>query len=86
MRAIALTMFLLGLSGCAETLSPAPAYRTVTLPYADCGDMAALRTNLTGAPYPSASSNARLWSLGVRCVGSAGYSPVRAGYPLRTLY
>ena len=42
--------------------------------------MAALRTNLTGGPYPSATSNARLWSLGVRCVGAADYSLVRARY------
>ena len=80
MRAIALTILLLGVSGCAADVSPAPAYRTVNLPYADCGNMAALRTSLTGAPYPSASSDARLWSLGVRCVGDAYYAPVRARY------
>ncbi len=82
MRVIALTILLAGLSGCAESLSPAPPYRTVILPYADCGNMAALRTNLTGGPYPSTASNARLWSLGVRCVGPGhyAYAPVRARY------
>ena len=80
MRVIALIILLAGFSGCAANLSPTPPYRTVNLPYADCGDMAALRTNLTGGPYPSATSNARLWSLGVRCVGAADYSLVRARY------
>jgi len=39
------------------------------LPYAACGDMTGLRSNLTGAPDPSRWSNAELHGLGVRCLG-----------------
>ena len=50
----------------------------VDLPYSACGDMAALRTNLTGAPDPSPKSDAILRRLGVRCVGPAAAPRVRA--------
>jgi hypothetical protein len=82
MRAIGLAILLLGLQGCAADLAPAPPYRTVNLPYSACGQMASLRTNLTGGPYPSAKSDAELWSLGVRCIGTdySTYSAVRARY------
>lgn len=81
MRAIGLTIVLMGLSGC-EAYPPEPPYRMVNLPYSACGDMASLRTNLTGGPYPSPRSDAELHSLGVRCVASSdlAYSAVRAGY------
>jgi len=52
----------------------------VDLPYAACGDMAALRTNLTGAPDPSPRSDAILRRLGVRCVGPATAPRVRQRY------
>ncbi len=38
----------------------------VELPYAACGNMAALRSNLTGTPDPSLTSAAILQRLGVR--------------------
>ena len=38
----------------------------IDLPYSACGDMAALRANLTGAPDPSPKSDAILRRLGVR--------------------
>jgi hypothetical protein len=41
------------------------------LPYSACGDMAPLRSNLTGTPDPSPKSDAVLRRLGVRCVGPA---------------
>jgi hypothetical protein len=50
------------------------------LPYSACGDMAALRTNLTGAPDPSPRSDAILRRLGVRCVGPAAAPRVRQRY------
>ena len=52
----------------------------VDLPYAACGDMAALRTNLTGAPDPTPRSDAILRRLGVRCVGPATAPRVRQRY------
>ena len=52
----------------------------VELPYAACGDMAALRTNLTGTPDPSLKSDALLRRLGVRCVGPATAPRVRQRY------
>ncbi len=66
------------LHGCAATPPPAPVAQ-VGLPYSSCGAMAELRNNLTGAPYPSAKSDAALMSLGVRCVGEV-YPMVRARY------
>jgi hypothetical protein len=52
----------------------------VDLPYAACGNMAALRTNLTGAPDPSPRSDAILRRLGVRCVGPLAAPRVRQRY------
>jgi hypothetical protein len=49
----------------------------VDLPYSACGDMAALRANLTGTPDPSPKSDAILRRLGVRCVGPAAMPRVR---------
>ena len=47
------------------------------LPYSACGDMAPLRSNLTGTPDPSPKSDAVLRRLGVRCVGPAAAPRVR---------
>jgi hypothetical protein len=52
----------------------------IDLPYSACGDMAALRTNLTGTPDPSPRSDAVLHRLGVRCVGPAAAPRVRQRY------
>jgi hypothetical protein len=52
----------------------------VDLPYAACGDMTALRANLTGAPDPSPRSDAILRRLGVRCVGPVATPRVRQRY------
>ena len=52
----------------------------VDLPYSACGDMAALRANLTGTPDPSPKSDAILRRLGVRCVGPAAAPRVRQRY------
>jgi hypothetical protein len=50
------------------------------LPYSACGDMAPLRSNLTGTPDPSPKSDAVLRRLGVRCVGPAAAPRVRQRY------
>lgn len=63
-------------SGAAQ---PTPPVAEVNLPYSACGDMAALRANLTGTPDPSPRSDAILRRLGVRCVG-AREPQVRARY------
>ena len=52
----------------------------VDLPYAACGDMAALRNNLTGAPDPTPKSDAILRRLGVRCVGPVAAPRIRQRY------
>ncbi len=52
----------------------------VDLPYSACGNMAALRTNLTGTPDPSPRSDAILRRLGVRCVGPVAAPRVRQRY------
>ena len=52
----------------------------IDLPYSACGDMAALRSNLTGTPDPSPKSDAILRRLGVRCVGPAAALRVRQRY------
>lgn len=71
----------LTLSACAANPPAAPYNRQATLPYASCGDMAALRANLTGAPDPTFESDGILRALGVRCVGQAPPPPaVRARY------
>jgi hypothetical protein len=63
---------------CAAAQPPAPAAE-VSLPYSACGDMAALRANLTGAPDPSPKGDALLHRLGVRCIG-ANAPQVRVRY------
>ena len=50
------------------------------LPYSACGDMAALRNNLTGTPDPTPKSDAILRRLGVRCVGPVAAPRVRQRY------
>jgi hypothetical protein len=50
------------------------------LPYSACGDMAALRSNLTGTPDPSPKGDAILRRLGVRCIGPAAAPRVRQRY------
>jgi hypothetical protein len=52
----------------------------IDLPYSICGNMTALRTNLTGTPDPSPKSDAVLRRLGVRCVGPAAAPRVRQRY------
>jgi hypothetical protein len=52
----------------------------IDLPYSACGDMTALRANLTGTPDPSPKSDAILRRLGVRCVGPAAAPRVRQRY------
>ena len=52
----------------------------IDLPYSACGDMAPLRSNLTGTPDPSPKSDAILRRLGVRCVGPAAAPRVRQRY------
>ena len=78
MRIVCAAIFLPCLLGCAANPPPGPAAQ-VLLPYSACGSMADLRSNLTGAPYPSAKSDAVLQSLGVRCVGER-YTAVRTRY------
>ncbi len=56
------------------------AISDVELPYAACGDMSALRNNLTGTPDPSPKSDAVLRRLGVRCVGPTEAPRVRQRY------
>ena len=55
-------------------------FSDIDLPYSACGDMAALRSNLTGTPEPSPKSDAILRRLGVRCVGPAAAPRVRQRY------
>lgn len=78
MRSICVWIALLGLAGSAAAQPPALGPQ-VNLPYPACGDMAALRANLTGAPDPSSKSNAVLRRLGVRCVAPSAPQP-RAHY------
>ena len=70
MRIISPVIALLGLVGSAAAQPQAPTVE-VNLPYSACGDMAALRANLTGTPDPSPKSDALLHRLGVRCAGHA---------------
>jgi len=69
MRSISVMIALLGLAGSAAAQPQTPAGQIV-LPYSACGDMATLRANLTGTPYPSPRSDAVLRRLGVRCIGA----------------
>jgi len=81
MRVTILAILALSLSGCAPAWPPMPYNHAATLPYASCGDMAALRANLTGAPDVTPESDAILKTLGVRCVaGFAPPPPIRARY------
>jgi hypothetical protein len=57
-----------------------PQVSDIDLPYSACGDMAPLRSNLTGAPDPSPKSDAILRRLGVLCVGPAAAPRVRQRY------
>jgi hypothetical protein len=57
------------LCGCNPALPGAPYALSPRLPYAACGDMADLRTNLTGNSDLSPQSDAIMRSLGVRCLG-----------------
>jgi hypothetical protein len=63
----------------AQQMAQAP-FADVDLPYSACGDMAPLRSNLTGTPDPSPKSDAMLRRLGVRCVGPAAAPRVRQRY------
>ncbi|HEY1779721.1 MAG TPA: hypothetical protein VGG79_04685 [Roseiarcus sp.] len=67
MRSIYAGIALLGLAGSAAA-QPHALGPQASLPYPACGDLAALRANLTGAPEPSPKSDAILRKLGVRCV------------------
>jgi hypothetical protein len=78
MRPMSVASALLCLVSSAAAQPQAPAAQA-DLPYAACGDMAALRANLTGTPNPSPKSDAILRRLGVRCVGARPLQ-VRAGY------
>ncbi|MGC2786762.1 MAG: hypothetical protein WA397_23590 [Roseiarcus sp.] len=77
MRIICPAIALFCVVGSAAAQAP---FVDVDLPYSACGDMAELRTNLTGAPDPSARSDAILRRLGVRCVGPVVAPRVRQRY------
>ena len=70
MRIIRSAIALICLVGSAAAQPQTPV-AAVDLPYSACGDMAALRTNLTGTPDSSPKSSAILHRLGVRCIGPA---------------
>ncbi len=78
MRSMCAGIALLGLAGSAAA-QPQALGPQANLPYPACGDMAALRANLTGAPDPSPKSNAILRRLGVRCVAPSA-PQLRARY------
>jgi hypothetical protein len=63
----------------AQQMAQAPP-ADVELPYWACGDMAALRNNLTGAPDPTPMSDAILRRLGVHCIGPAAAPRIRQRY------
>jgi hypothetical protein len=77
MRIICPAIALVCLAGSAAAQAP---FADVDLPYSACGEMAALRANLTGAPDPTPRSDAILRRLGVRCVGPAAAPRVRQRY------
>ncbi len=79
MRTTILAVLILLLAGCAPNAPATPYSQAPSLPYAACGDMQAVRPNLTGAPLPTPESDAELRALGVRCVGD-GAPAVRARY------
>ena len=66
------------LAGCATT-PPVPSAQ-VELRYSACEPMTEFRNNVTGAPYPSAKSDALPYSLGVRCIGEVYPVVARARY------
>jgi hypothetical protein len=68
-RSVSVMIALLGLAGAAAAQPQTPVAQ-VNLPYSACGDMGALRANLTGTPDPSLRSDAVLHRLGVRCIGA----------------
>jgi hypothetical protein len=78
MRMVSAAIVLPWLIGCAA--QPRAPYAEVELPYSACEPMAELRSNLTGAPDPSAKSDALPHRLGVRCVGYAYPTRVHARY------
>lgn len=78
MRLTSLAVLALSLSACAPVWPPMPYNRAASLPYQSCGDMAALRANLTGAPDRTPESDAILTRLGVRCVAAYPPPPIRA--------
>jgi hypothetical protein len=78
MRMIYAAIALPCLVGAAAAQPQGPGVE-VDLPYSACGDMAALRANLTGTPDPSPKSDATLRRLGVRCIGPRE-PQLRAGY------
>ena len=78
MRIISAAIVLPCLAGCAVQ-QHAP-YAEVDLPYSACEPMAALRSNLTGTPNPSAKSDALLRKLGVRCISDGYPAVVRVRY------
>ncbi|HTR14503.1 MAG TPA: hypothetical protein VMI72_14930 [Roseiarcus sp.] len=81
MRIILLFLAAALLAGCMPTSVPEQYGALPRVPCAACGDMAALRNNLTAAPYPSPWSDADLHALGVRCLGEPIPQPsVRARY------
>ena len=79
MRIVFAAIALLCLVG-SVAAQPQASAAEVNLPYSACGDMAALRANLTGTPEPSPKSDAILRRLGVRCVGPAAAPRVRQRY------
>jgi hypothetical protein len=77
MRIICRAIVLFSFVGSAAAQAP---FVDVDLPYSACGDMAELRTNLTGAPDPTPKSDIILRRLGVRCVGPVAAPRVRQRY------
>ena len=77
MRIICPAIALLSVVGSAVAQAP---FADVDLPYSACGDMAALRTTLTGGPEPTLKSDTILRRLGVRCVGPVAAPRVRQRY------
>ena len=74
-----LAVLLLSLAACAPIPPAMPYSQAPSLPYAYCGEMQAIRPNVSGAPLPTPESDAELKDVGVRCVGD-GAPAVRARY------
>ena len=77
MRIIFLAIALISFVGSAAAQAP---FAEADLPYSACGEMAELRTNLTGAPDSTPESDAVLRKLGVRCIGPSTAPRVRQRY------